>query len=152
MAMRAEAVKLGLVVERKSMFQNCSHDILDSCFGFLDLESLRAAETTCSRWRSACIDSAAGWGTVISQQPEMSAESLSRHSEFDEFLREYHRHRLSPFVSLQLTFIASVVYVHNCVLAQNLRAMRTLTVGNAPSGQSGAIRPRPAKSLPLGGA
>ena len=36
-AMRAEAMKLGLVVESKSVFPKFSHDVLDSCFGFLDL-------------------------------------------------------------------------------------------------------------------
>ena len=88
-AMRAEAVKLGLVVESKSVFQKCSHDILDSCFGFLDMKSLRAAETVCSRWRSACVDSGAGWGTVLSRRAEIDSE----------FMSDYYRHRLTLNVS-----------------------------------------------------
>ena len=80
-----EAQKLGLIINTQSRFQTCSNRLLDACFSFLDFTSLRAAETVCTRWRSACIDNSSAWGSVLASIPVVCCD----------WRREFHRHRLS---------------------------------------------------------
>ena len=64
---RAEAAKCGALVATTSWLQTASHRVLDLCFSWLDMHELPAAERVCTRWRSACIDSGAGWRAWLSR-------------------------------------------------------------------------------------
>ena len=79
---RAAAVKNGALVETKSRFQKCNREILDLCFSFLDLASLRTVEAVCARWRYVCLDGGAGFSTALSKRSDCDlfwTSELSRH-------------------------------------------------------------------------
>ena len=79
---REHAFKIGAIsLHNGGRFQRSDHRTLDAIFSFLDVASLRSAETACVLWRNACMDFPAGWPTALASAVvnEQWVADLTRH-------------------------------------------------------------------------
>lgn len=119
---QAAAVACGAWVVVRSRFQQCSHQVLDGCFSFLDLRSLGAAEAVCKRWRLACVDSKAGWPQALAHVPRVT----------NQWAAELHRHRIDPtrLWAMRRVFIAQRVTAATIRAVLRLPAVVDLEIKN----------------------
>lgn len=140
---KAEAVKCGALIKTHSRFQQCNHSMLDSFFSLLDYRSLQAAETVCRRWRYACIDSGAGWKSVLGFETFTDSKE---HGAFDcsKWQSELRRHHLSVAQVRSMRF-ATIQSSFDVQLFSQLTSLNKLFI--LPFDAAGAIESKTLHAL-----